>query len=96
VGSQLILAGGYGQPLVLVWQALVVGGLLIYVRYLLHAALMDEASNFGLAETICPSCHQRVLAMGFCPSCGMALTAVSDSVRHARKPVSETVVESAP
>ncbi len=77
VGSQLLLAGGFGQPVILIWQALIVGGLLICVRFVLHLALMDEARDFGLVRTTCPSCHQEVTAGGFCPSCGMALTAVS-------------------
>lgn len=77
LGGQLLLAAGFGQPVILVWQASVVGGLLIYIRLLLHDALMDEASDFGLTRTTCPSCHREVTAGGFCPSCGMALTAVA-------------------
>jgi RsiW-degrading membrane proteinase PrsW (M82 family) len=65
--------------------AIVVGGIVIYVRYLLHDALLDEAASMGLAVTVCMSCHQRVTAAGFCPSCGMALNAVPDSVRRARE-----------
>lgn len=91
LGSQLILAAGHGRPLVLVWQALVVGALIIYVRYLLHDALLDEAANLGFANTVCPNCHQRVTAAGFCPSCGMALSAVPDSVRRAREPLPEPI-----
>jgi hypothetical protein len=77
VGGQLLLAAGFEQPVILIWEAVIVGGLLICVRSVLHVALMDEASDFGLVRTNCPSCHMEVTAGGFCPSCGMALTAVS-------------------
>lgn len=77
LGGQMLLAAGFGQPVILLWQVLIVGGLLVYIRLLLHVALMDEASDFGLTRTSCPSCRRDVTAGGFCPSCGMALTAVS-------------------
>ncbi len=77
LGSQLLLAAGFGRPVILLWQALVVGGLLVYIRLILHDSLMDEASDFGLTRTSCPSCRRELTAGGFCPSCGMALTAVS-------------------
>ena len=71
---------------VLVWQAVVVGALLIYVRYVLHHALLEEAAHMGFAETVCPNCHMHIVASGFCPNCGMALTAAPTSVKRARKP----------
>jgi RsiW-degrading membrane proteinase PrsW (M82 family) len=77
LGSPLLLAAGFGQAVILLWQALVVGGLLIYVRSVLHASLLDEARDFGLERRICPNCHNETTAGGFCPSCGMALTAVA-------------------
>jgi RsiW-degrading membrane proteinase PrsW (M82 family) len=77
LGSPLLLAAGFGQALILVWQALVIAGLLIYVRSVLHAALLDEARDFGLERRTCPNCHNETTAGGFCPSCGMALTAVA-------------------
>ena len=60
---------------------------LIYVRYLLHHALLEEAAHMGFAETVCPNCHMHIVASGFCPNCGMALTAAPTSVKRARKPV---------
>ena len=76
------------QVVVLVWQAIAVGGLLIYVRYLLHHALLEEAAHMGYAETVCPNCHRHIVASGFCPNCGMALTAAPAAVKRGRKPVS--------
>lgn len=95
LGGQLILAAGLGLPVMLLWQGLVVGGLLIYVRFLLHEALMDEAANLGFARTVCPSCHQHITAAGFCPACGMALTAVADPVRRSRETLPEGTTEGA-
>lgn len=70
---------------ILLWQATVVGALLIYVRYLLHYSLMEEAAHMGLAETVCPNCHMHIVASGFCPNCGMALTASPHSVKGSRR-----------
>ena len=74
---------------VLLWQALVVGSLLIYVRYLLHFSLLEEAATMGFAETVCPNCHMQIVASGFCPNCGMALSAVPGPVRRSRRPRAE-------
>lgn len=74
---------------ILAWQAVVVGAVLIYVRYLLHHSLMEEAAHMGFAETVCPNCHMHLVASGFCPNCGMALTATPASVKRARKPRAE-------
>jgi RsiW-degrading membrane proteinase PrsW (M82 family) len=85
-GTQLLKDVAVAQLFVLVWQAVVVGSLLIYVRYLLHHALLEEAAHMGYAETVCPNCHRHIVASGFCPSCGMALTAAPTAVKRARKP----------
>ena len=87
LGTQLLNDVAIAQLFVLVWQAVVVGSLLIYVRYLLHHALLEEAAHMGYAETICPNCHMHIVASGFCPNCGMALTAAPAAVKRARKPV---------
>lgn len=76
-GSQLIAGFGSGQLIVLTWQALVVGALLVYVRYVLHTALLEEATEFGLERITCPNCLEDVTAGAFCPSCGMALAAAT-------------------
>ena len=90
LGTQLIKDALLSQVVVLVWQAVVVGGLLVYVRYLLHHALLEEAAHMGFAETVCPNCHMHIVASGFCPNCGMALTAAPTSVKRARRPRAET------
>jgi len=61
---------------------------LVYVRYLLHHSLLEEAAHMGYAETVCANCHMHIVASGFCPNCGMALTAAPTSVKRARKPAS--------
>lgn len=76
-GTQLIAGFGFGQLVVLAWQALVVGALLLYVRYLLHTALLEEATQFGLERITCPNCREDVTADVFCPACGMALAAAT-------------------
>ena len=86
VGTQLLSDVAVAQLFVLVWQAVVVGALLVYVRYLLHHALLEEAAHMGFAETVCPNCHRHIVASGFCPNCGMALTAAPTSVKRSRKP----------
>jgi RsiW-degrading membrane proteinase PrsW (M82 family) len=89
LGTQLLKDAAVSQLLVLVWQAVIVGAVLIYIRYLLHHALLEEAAHMGFAETVCPNCHMHIVASGFCPNCGMALTAAPTSVKRARKPRAE-------
>jgi RsiW-degrading membrane proteinase PrsW (M82 family) len=79
-GSQIVAAAGLGQPVVLVWQAIVMGALLVYVRYVLHRALLEEATEFGFERIQCPNCRETVTADAFCPSCGMALSAATAGV----------------
>lgn len=81
VGSELL--GGSGQPqlIVLGWQAIVVGALLLTVRVTLHKALLEEVSDLGLAMFDCPNCDSHVTAAAFCPVCGMALSASPRSGR---------------
>jgi RsiW-degrading membrane proteinase PrsW (M82 family) len=86
-GGTLVLRADAVNPLlILVWQAVVVGALLIYVRYLLHYALLEEAAHMGFAETVCPNCHVHIVASGFCPNCGVALTAAPGLVKRSRRP----------
>ena len=89
LGTQVLKDALVSQLLILVWQALLVGALLVYVRYLLHHALLEEAAHMGFAETVCPNCHMHIVASGFCPNCGMALTAAPLAVKRARKPRAE-------
>ena len=83
----LVMKDSSVNPLaVIIWQAVVVGALLIYIRYLLHHALLEEAAHMGFAETVCPSCHTHIVAAGFCPNCGMALTAAPNAIKRSRRP----------
>lgn len=85
-GTQLLKDVSVSQLFILAWQAAVDGALLIYVRFVLHHALLEEAAHMGYAETVCANCHMHVVASGFCPSCGLALTAAPTAVKRARKP----------
>ena len=89
LGTQLFKDAQLSPLFVLVWQAAVVGAVLIYVRYLLHHALLEEAAHMGFAETVCPNCHMHIVASGFCPNCGGALTAAPSAIKRARKPRAE-------
>jgi hypothetical protein len=85
-GTQVLKDTSISPLFILVWQASIVGALLVYIRYLLHYALMEEAAHMGFAETLCPNCHMHIVASGFCPNCGLALTAAPTSVKRGRRP----------
>jgi hypothetical protein len=89
MGTVLLKEGSVNPLFIMLWQATIVGALLIYMRYLLHYSLLEEAAHMGFAETVCPNCHMHVVASGFCPNCGMALSAVPAAVRKARRPRAE-------
>ena len=91
LGTQVMRDAAVSPPFILVWQALIVGAVLIYIRYLLHYALLEEAAHMGFAETVCPNCHMHIIAAGFCPNCGVALTAAPTSVKRGRRPRKEAV-----
>lgn len=90
-GTQLMKDTAVNQLVILIWQAAIVGALVVYIRYLLHHALLEEAAHMGYAETICPSCHMHIVASGFCPNCGMALTAAPNAIKRGRRPRVEAV-----
>jgi hypothetical protein len=86
LGSRLLILAGQNQFVVLGWEALVVVGVLLYVRYLLHTSLMQEATHMGFFETVCPHCNKHIVASRFCPNCGIALGVSPGYVTDARKP----------
>ncbi len=90
-GTQVLKDTAVSPLFVLVWQAAIVGALLVYIRYLLHYALLEEAAHMGFAETVCPNCHMHIVASGFCPNCGVALTAAPTSVKRGRRPRKEAI-----
>jgi hypothetical protein len=89
-GTELMKETSVNALFVLIWQAAIVGAVLIYIRYLLHHALLEEAAHMGFAETVCPSCHMHIVASGFCPNCGMALAAAPSAVKRGRRPRADT------
>ncbi len=93
-GTVLMKETATNPLFILLWQALVVGMLLIYIRYLLHYSLLEEAAHMGFAETVCPNCHMHIVASGFCPNCGMALSAAPTAVRRGRRPRAEPAATS--
>lgn len=57
--------------------------LIVYLRLVVHHALIAEGGDFEEGEpTVCPECHRRVATMPFCPSCGVARSA-SPKAAHA-------------
>lgn len=95
LGTLLMTETSVNALFILVWQAAIVGALLIYIRFVLHHALLEEAAHMGFAETVCPSCHMHIVASGFCPNCGMALTAAPNSVKRGRRPRVDPLAEAA-
>lgn len=85
-GTQVLRDAAVNPLFILIWQSLIVGAVLVYIRYLLHYSLLEEAAHMGFAETVCPNCHMHIVAAGFCPNCGVAMTAAPTSVKRGRKP----------
>lgn len=77
LGTQLIQASSLHGIFVLAWQAIVVIALVIAIRLLLNVNLREEAVEMGLTQITCPNCGNAVLAAGFCPECGVAMTATT-------------------
>lgn len=75
--SRLIANQGANQATVLVWQAVVVAALLVYIRFLVHDSLLAEAEAFGYEMHVCPNCRRHLEAAAFCPHCGAAFAAGS-------------------
>ncbi|MFI5168691.1 MAG: hypothetical protein ACHQQS_18970, partial [Thermoanaerobaculales bacterium] len=50
--------------------------LLLYVRLVIHQALLVEGAEHEIGtDAPCPECHRIVPTMAFCPSCGAARAA---------------------
>jgi RsiW-degrading membrane proteinase PrsW (M82 family) len=73
--GQLLANNGVAPLIVLLYQAIPVALLLVYIRFLLHYSLLEEARDLGFHAVVCPNCHRHVMAAGFCPNCGVAFTA---------------------
>lgn len=56
--------------------------LLLYVRLVIHQALLVEGAEHEIGpDAPCPECHRVVPAMAFCPACGAARAAASKQGR---------------
>jgi RsiW-degrading membrane proteinase PrsW (M82 family) len=96
VGTALANGIGAAPIVAIAWQAIVVGAVLVAVRLFLHRALLEEATSLGLSQTVCANCDSGVSAAGFCPVCGMAMTAVPRAARRGpQKPGHTTQAEGA-
>lgn len=61
---------------------LVAIGLLLYLRFFIHQALLVEGAEHEIGpDSMCPECHRLVPTMAFCPACGAARAAAS---KHGR------------
>jgi RNA polymerase subunit RPABC4/transcription elongation factor Spt4 len=69
--------------LVVVW-AIAAVVLLVWLRVIVHHALLDEGADLFIGEpSACPECHRLVPTMLFCPVCGVARSASSKGARPA-------------
>lgn len=56
--------------------------LLLYVRLVIHQALLVEGAEHEIGpDSQCPECHRIVPTMAFCPACGAARAAASKQGR---------------
>jgi hypothetical protein len=89
VGSQVLLAMLSfvisDSVTELVVRSLVTAGLLLYLRLVIHQALLAEGAVHEIGpDAPCPECHRVVPTMLFCPACGVNRAASS---KHSRPPV---------
>jgi heme A synthase len=62
--------------------AVAAAALLLYVRVVIHDALLVEGAEHEIGpDGRCPECHRVVPAMAFCPACGAARAAASKQGR---------------
>src|SRR5579875_456748 len=73
--GQLLQDHGVPETIEVFFYAAVIAGLLVYIRHLVHDALLDEATDFGFRAVVCPHCRHSVGAAAFCPLCGGAVSA---------------------
>jgi len=62
--------------------ALAAAALLLYLRFVIHEALLVEGAEHEIGpDSPCPECHRMVPTMAFCPACGAARAAAPKQVR---------------
>ena len=76
LGTQLLVSNGQPGVVQIAWQAVVVGGLLLFVRAHLHDALLNETHPQAPRTESCWNCGRPGVDGAFCPTCGAALSAV--------------------
>ena len=70
---------------VVLWAA-AAAVLLIYLRLVIHHALLEEGAEHEVgAPAPCPECHRLVPAMLFCPACGVARSAAPKRLAAVRR-----------
>jgi hypothetical protein len=57
--------------------------LLVYLRVVIHEALLAEGAAHEIGpDAACPECHRIVPTMLFCPACGVARAAAKQTRMH--------------
>jgi hypothetical protein len=57
--------------------------LLVYMRVVIHQALLAEGAAHEIGpDSACPECHRIVPTMLFCPACGVARAAAKQTRMH--------------
>jgi heme A synthase len=57
--------------------------LLVYMRLVIHQALLAEGAAHEIGpDAACPECHRIVPTMLFCPACGVARAAAKQMRAH--------------
>jgi RsiW-degrading membrane proteinase PrsW (M82 family) len=66
-----------------IWYSLILLGLMLALRHVLHSGLMEKARALGHGQTLrCPECHNEIADLPFCPFCGLALLSISRRMRR--------------
>lgn len=67
----------------LIWYSLVLLGLMLALRHVVHSGLIEKARALGHGKTMrCPECHHDISDVPFCPFCGLALLSISRRMRR--------------
>jgi RsiW-degrading membrane proteinase PrsW (M82 family) len=83
-----------GEIRTLLWYAATDIVLILLVRHVLHAGLLEKAHALGHGGTLrCPHCHHLVGDVAFCPNCGLAMRAASKRGRQAQTPPTQASQE---
>jgi len=64
-------------------HAVAAAALLVYMRLVIHQALLAEGAAHEIGpDAACPECHRIVPTMLFCPACGVARAAAKQTRMH--------------